>query len=67
MSVEIVLGAMAVVGLSGLLFGLIGPRRNKYPEEPHPHGDARYATPEETAEAMKGAGGRVLDLDDRMF
>jgi hypothetical protein len=64
--VIIVLGA-AVVGLAGLALGMTGPPKKSFPKHVNPHGDARQASEEETNEAMRGAGGRTLDLDERMF
>jgi hypothetical protein len=64
--VMIVLG-LAVVGLAGLVLGMTGPPKKSFPKPVNPHGDARQASEEETREAMRGAGGRTLDLDERMF
>lgn len=59
--------ALAVVGLGGLVLGMSGTPKKNFPKHVNPHGNARQASEEEAKEAMRGAGGRTLDLDERMF
>lgn len=67
MSIDMIILGVGALGLAGLVVGLIGPRRNNFPKHPHAHGDARFASPEEAKEAMKGAGGRTLEIDETEF
>lgn len=59
--------AFAGVGLGGLVLAMAGPPKKSFPKHLNPHGNARQASEEETREAMRGAGGRTLNLDERMF
>jgi hypothetical protein len=67
MSIQMIVLGLAGLGLAGLVLGMSGPPKKNYTRHVNPHGDARQASQQETDEAMRGAGGRTLDLDERMF